>query len=76
MNEWEAMQNLGYKEMESLKVGTRVRLRSLGGKITGRIVEIQPPFGICQPRYRCEWDDGDNSGWLSSSSIEVIKLRR
>lgn len=72
MQEWETLQRLGVKEMESLSVGTRVRLNFLGNP-EGEIIDTQPPVGILAPRYKCRWDNGDESGYLLASQIAKLK---
>lgn len=71
MNDWEAMLSNSYKEMEGLKIGTRVMLNFLGNP-TGRVVDVRGPIGLLAPGYRCLWDNGEYSGWLSGSELEII----
>jgi hypothetical protein len=72
MDDWTKIQQLGHSEMAEWPIGTKVRLRMLGGKIRGEIIECQPPVGLLSPRYKCKWDNGNESGFLHSS--DLIKL--
>jgi hypothetical protein len=74
MNEWQALLELGEKEMLSLKIGTNIQLRSkLMGQIwSGVIIDIELPIGICAPRYKCRWRNGEESGFLLGSELKVI----
>jgi hypothetical protein len=72
MDDWAKVQQLGHAEMTKWPIGTKVQLRMLGGKIRGKIIEHQPPIGLLQPRYKCKWDNGDESGFLPSS--DLIKI--
>jgi hypothetical protein len=74
MNEWQTLLELGEKEMASLKKGTNVQLRSkLMGQIwRGIIIDVQPPIGICAPRYKCRWQNGEKSGFLLGSELKIV----
>jgi hypothetical protein len=74
MNDWQKLGELGIQEMEKFQVGVRVRLRRMfGGKIKGIIIETESPIGLLAPRYKCRWDDGDESDFLLSSNLEVLQ---
>lgn len=72
-HEWKALQELGHEEMKVLKIGTRVKLNHMH-KPEGVIADARSPVGILAPRYKCKWDDGDESGWLSASSLTALPL--
>lgn len=65
--------------METVKmfdIGQRVQYRSGGNwKPFGVIVEIQDGMKmndavLFAPRYKVQWDDGDESGWLSYHDLQ------
>ncbi len=73
MNEWQKLGELGLEEMKRFRIGTRVRLRRMfGGKMKGFITDIQPPIGLLAPRYKCQWDNSDESNFLSSGDLEIL----
>lgn len=72
MNEWESMLKLGYKEVNELPIGTTVQL-NFCQKPIGKIIEIQEPIGLLAPRFKCRWDDGDESGWLLKSDLTILQ---
>jgi hypothetical protein len=75
MHEWNQMHRLGLKELTEMPIGTRVRCRMFGGKLTGEIVDIQQPEGLLSPRFKVKWDNPDDgiSGWMHKSDLHIIE---
>jgi hypothetical protein len=46
-----------------------------GGKMKGFIIDVQPPIGLLAPRYKCQWDNGEGSGVLLSSDLEILSKK-
>ena len=69
---WKAIQRRGHEEMNKMKVSIRVKLNSSSFPLEGVIVDVREPVGLLSPRYKCKWDDGDESGWLSSTELTAL----
>jgi hypothetical protein len=46
-----------------------------GGKLTGEIVDIQPPEMLLPPLFKVKWDNPDDgtSGWMHKSDLHIIE---
>ena len=70
-NDWALLQETFKEEMGNFKMGQRVQLNFLGFP-KGEIMEIEKPIGLLAPRYKCKWDTGEKSGWLSALKLRLI----
>lgn len=69
---WRAIQRRGHEEMSKMKVSTRIKLNANSFLLEGVIVGVREPVGLLSPKYKCKWDDGDESGWLSSTELTIL----
>lgn len=67
-----------------MEIGERVKHRTFEWlKVAGTIVDAQPalmPFfterAVIPGRVKVKWDNGDESGWLSTYDLEVIDTKQ
>ncbi|MCP4149848.1 MAG: hypothetical protein GY757_19035 [bacterium] len=72
MDDWKAVQELGYDEMKEFHIGRAVQL-NFTPRPKGIVIQRKSPYGLCGPQYKIRWDNGDETpGFLSSSSLILL----